>query len=429
MFHSHSLKKYRGTASLEMVMIVVILLPLFVLVLFLQTAMMQKFNQSVNTKNEAWKKRYIAETASQESASSDQESASIKINQTQTEPFNWKNEKQGMITAQSSEEIQTGFLYDRWNKKTSSQHTLISGTWDYHEVKMDSFPNIKNIAPKIAIDAVFSNLMNKLSNLMNQFSNLFQNTFNNMFADMLNPLQKKAQEFKTKLESMKNDPFGVGNKAEVKRKEVEAILKNAENAINNLTNQLQELGFSSDLIQQFQKQFNIKDRIEVLKLDTNFSSMLEPFSNLFSNDSSTSAKLKNAAISNKNFDVFPEYSSIKKKIKNMSDKEAEQFLNNPKIKAAIEKHAPALAAISATQSIFDPQKTSIIENVTNINPGQSDSEELNNTRLFLAEFVLPKVWELGVQKDIKIRAENYIKEEDKLRNEPPIDGSDIPIVY
>ncbi|MDR0705584.1 MAG: hypothetical protein LBF88_11425 [Planctomycetaceae bacterium] len=414
-----------------MVMIVVILLPLFVLVLFIQTATMQKLNQSVNTKNEAWKKRFIAETSSQEASSSDQESSSIKINQTQTEPFNWKNENQGMITAQSSEEIQTGFLYDKWNKKTSSQHTLISGTWDYHDVEMDSFPNIKNIAPKIALDAVFSKLMNELSNLMNQFSNSFQNTFN-MFANTLNSLKKKAKEFNTKLEAKGKDPLGIGNKAEVKRKEVENVLKKAESAINSLTNQLQELGFSSGLIQQFQEKFKIpvdKDgRIEVNKLSINWQTPI--MSVTISSNDKKMLSLKDEAIKKKNFDAFPEYVAIKNKIKNMSDKETEQFQNNPQIKAAIEKHASELALIQAKQSIpLTPNSPkTLIDSVTNINLDQINPEG-EKTRLFLSEIVLPKVWELGAQKDIKIRAENYIKEEDKLRNAPTIDFSDIPIVY
>ncbi|MDR0609557.1 MAG: hypothetical protein LBG58_05560 [Planctomycetaceae bacterium] len=405
MFTIYSLKNNRGVASLEMVMIIVILLPLFVLVLHLQTATMQKFNQSVNTKNEAWKKRFDSETKEP------QESSSLEMNQTAVEPFMWSNELQGTITANASETIQTGFMFDKWNSETVSKHTLIYGTWDYHDSKMDSLPNIKEIAPKIALDTI-TGFLKDLQDKMNDFLNEFMDQFN-IFNQILSMLRDKAEEFERKVQAAGNNIFGSIKDAVKKTEEVKQAINKAVAKIQSLTNELSSLGFSESKIAQFREKYGIPERIpnEIDKFVA-ITNMAETFGTSVEQMFSEEDRIQTIIHAQKQLE------SSKEKIKNISQEDAQQLLKeNPKLRVSLEFWKQK-SAVENVMNTFAPNNP--LNPIPDIASGQVAEAEAERRAVaqFLTDEIFPKVKEQGIQKDLKIRAEDYLEQERNAVAEP-----------
>jgi hypothetical protein len=409
MLNIYSLKNNRGVASLEMVMIIVILLPLFVLVLHLQTSTMQKFDQSVNTKNEAWKKRFDSETTES------QESSSIEINQTEVEPFMWSNEQQGTITADASETIQTGFIFDKWNSEIVSKHTLIYGTWDYHDAKMDSFPNIKEIAPKIALDKILG-FLKDLQDKMNDFLNEFMKQFD-VFNEILSSLRKQAKAFKQQVDAKVNDIFGSIKDAVKKTAEVKQAIDNAITKIKKLTNELSSLGFSESQIDQFREKYGIPDRIPEQKILDNIK-ILKQFG-IKIEDVFSDEVFQNA------LNAYNQLERSKEKLKNISKEDAQQLLKeNPKLRESLEMWKQKSTAENVINSIMPDNLLNplpdIASGISNLTTSQVDEAEAERQAVakFLTDEIFPKVKEQGIQKEIKMRAEEYLEEERKAVAEP-----------
>ncbi|MEY4565905.1 MAG: hypothetical protein RLY14_875, partial [Planctomycetota bacterium] len=209
-------------AQLEFILVLVVLVPLFLVLLWLGYAGSRLVSVVSDARHQAWRERQNAKS----------------------NPFEFENSLQGRIAQNREETITFISSFDSWSKPTAT-HIVYAGNWGYPEIDLNKeFPNYKymsqlamkapadraaNISELISsIRDFFKIDLNRLSELAIQKASSIQENILDKLNSFLDSVESKARDISEAIQDAKDQ--AVKRIEEIKEKLVTANthLSNAE---------------------------------------------------------------------------------------------------------------------------------------------------------------------------------------------------------